>query len=164
MSDVRHQVFVSSTFRDLVAARRAVAHALQSMNCIPAGMELFPASNDEQFEFIKRVIDESDYYVVIVAGRYGSTDEAGISYTEKEFDYAVQKGLPVLAFVHGDPDAIAFGLSDIEPAARERLERFRLKVCSGRLAKMWTSDAELASAVVLAVMTAKQTHPSPGWA
>ena len=52
-------------------------------------MELFPATDDEQFEFIKRIIDDCDYYVVIVAGKYGSMTAEGISFTEKEFDYAV---------------------------------------------------------------------------
>src|SRR5262245_11954771 len=113
------------------------------MDCIPAGMELFPASDDEQFQFIKRVIDESDYYVVIVAGRYGSTDEEGISYTEREFDYAVERGIPILAFVHADPDIIPVGQSDITPGARASLESFRNRVLSNRVVKMWTSDAEL---------------------
>jgi hypothetical protein len=163
VATVRYQVFVSSTFRDLVSARRAVAQALQTMDCIPAGMELFPASNDEQFGVIKRAIDESDYYVVIVAGRYGSTDEAGISYTEREFDYAVEKGIPILAFVHANPDAISVGLSDIAPESRASLERFRNKVMAGRLVKMWANENELGANVVLAVMAARQTHPSPGW-
>jgi Domain of unknown function (DUF4062) len=85
-SEIRHQVFVSSTFRDLEAERGAVYRAIRGLNCIPAGMELFPASNDEQFKFIKRVIDDCDYYVVIVAGRYGSVTTDGVSFTEMEFD------------------------------------------------------------------------------
>lgn len=62
-------------------------------------MELFPASDDAQWELIKRVIEESDYYIVIVAGRYGSLSPEGISYTEMEYDYAVAKGIPVLGFI-----------------------------------------------------------------
>jgi hypothetical protein len=65
-------------------------------------MELFPASDDAQWELIKRVIEESDYYVVIVSGRYGSLGPEGISYTEMEYDYAVAKGIPVLGFVRHD--------------------------------------------------------------
>ena len=88
----RFQVFVSSTFTDLVDERRAVIQALLELNCIPAGMELFPASSDEQWTVIQRVIDDCDYYLVIVAGRYGSIDAGGINYTEKEYDYAVASG------------------------------------------------------------------------
>lgn len=43
----REQVFISSTFKDLVEERRAVIQTLLEADCIPAGMELFPASDDE---------------------------------------------------------------------------------------------------------------------
>jgi hypothetical protein len=106
VSEVRFQVFVSSTFLDLREERAEVAQAIQELGHIPAGMELFPASNEEHLTFIKRVIDESDYYIVIVAGRYGSMTAEGISYTEKEFDYATECGVPTLAFLHDDVGSI----------------------------------------------------------
>jgi hypothetical protein len=59
--DKRYQVFVSSTYADLKEERQRVIQALMEMDCIPAGMELFPAADQEQFEFIKRVIDDCDY-------------------------------------------------------------------------------------------------------
>lgn len=90
--DRRYQVFISSTYMDLVDERREVIQALLEMDCLPAGMEMFPAANDDQWTLIQQVIDESDYYVVIVGGRYGSVAPDGISYTEKEYDYAVSTG------------------------------------------------------------------------
>ena len=84
----RYQVFVSSTYADLKQERQHVIQALMEMDCIPAGMELFPAADEEQWEFIKRIIDDCDYYLLIIGGRYGSTTPEGISYTEKEYDYA----------------------------------------------------------------------------
>ncbi|MCR9883896.1 DUF4062 domain-containing protein, partial [Vibrio alginolyticus] len=68
----RYQVFVSSTFADLQEERQQVIQALMEMDCIPAGMELFPATDEEQWEFIKRIIDDCDYYLLIIGGRYGS--------------------------------------------------------------------------------------------
>ena len=63
-------------------------------------MELFPASDDDKWTLIKRVIDDCDYYVVVIGGRYGSIDpERGVSYTEMEFDYAVETKKPVMAFL-----------------------------------------------------------------
>src|SRR5678815_5746010 len=96
----RYQVFVSSTYADLRDERRRVIQTLMEMDCIPAGMELFPAADEEQWAFIKRVIDDCDYYILIIGGRYGSTTSEGISYTEKEYDNALEKGLKVLAFIH----------------------------------------------------------------
>ena len=86
--DKRYQVFVSSTYADLKQERQHVIQALIEMDCIPAGMELFPAADEEQWEFIKKVIDDCDYYLLVIGGRYGSVTSEGISYTEKEFDYA----------------------------------------------------------------------------
>src|SRR5438132_13811207 len=100
MASPRFQVFVSSTFRDLKDERQAVLSAILEMNHFPAGMEIFPASDDTPWELINRIIDQSDYYVVIIGSVYGSTDEDGISYTEKEYDLARQLKKPVLAFLH----------------------------------------------------------------
>ena len=65
------------------------------MNCIPAGMELWPSDPATSWEVIRRVVDCSDYYVLIIGGIYGSTNEDGISYTEQEYDYARPCGIPI---------------------------------------------------------------------
>jgi hypothetical protein len=97
--DKKYQVFVSSTYEDLQEERKAVMEALLQMNCFPVGMEYFNAADDSQWDVITSLIDECDYYVLIVAGRYGSIDEAsGISYTQKEYEYAVKKNVPVISF------------------------------------------------------------------
>jgi hypothetical protein len=96
----RYQVFISSTFRDLQKEREAVLKAVLELNHMPAGMELFPASDDSAWQLIKDVIDSSDYYVLIIAGRYGSMDEVGIGYTEKEYQYAVSVNKPVIPLLH----------------------------------------------------------------
>jgi transketolase C-terminal domain/subunit len=54
---------------------------------------------DRGWETIKSVIDRSDYYVLILAGRYGSVYRRGKSWTEKEYEYAVLRNIPVLAFI-----------------------------------------------------------------
>src|SRR6266849_6800645 len=117
--DKRYQVFVSSTYADLKEERQKVIQAVIGMNCIPAGMELFPAADEEQFNFIKRIIDDCDYYLLIIGGRYGSVDGEGVSYTEKEYDYALGRGLKVIAFVHSDPTSLGDGKVDTDP---ERLQ------------------------------------------
>lgn len=102
----KYQVFISSTYEDLKEARRKVQDAILSMYHFPVGMELFSAADEEQWEIIKETIDSTDYYVLILGQRYGSVmkdgEDIGISYTEKEFRYAVQKGIPVLAFIIDD--------------------------------------------------------------
>ena len=102
--------------------------ALLELDCFPAGMELFPASDDERWELITNVIDDSDFYVVIIGGRYGSVDTEGISYTEREYDYAVEAKKPILGFLHRDPGEIAQKYTENDPNLRNRLEVFRTKV------------------------------------
>ncbi|MVT49847.1 DUF4062 domain-containing protein [Bradyrhizobium yuanmingense] len=130
--DKRYQVFVSSTFADLKEERQAVMQALLSLDHFPAGMELFPASDEDQWALIRGVIDDSDYYVLVVGGRYGSTTAEGISYTEMEFDYARSHKKPILAFVHQNPDQIPAGKTDLSDAAQAKLKAFRTKVETGR--------------------------------
>lgn len=125
----REQVFISSTFKDLVDERRAVIQNLLEADCIPSGMELFPASDTEKLDLIKGVIDLCDYYVVIVGWRYGSVDaERQLSYTEMEFDYAVKSKKPVMGFLHGDPGKLIGDKLDLDPDLREKLNGFRAKV------------------------------------
>jgi len=64
MADKKYQVFVSSTYSDLIEERRKSLDILLMADCIPAGMEAFVATDNEQFEVIKRVIDLCDYYVL----------------------------------------------------------------------------------------------------
>src|SRR4030081_987382 len=147
--DKRYQVFISSTYADLKEERRTFLKTVIELDCIPAGMELFPAADEEQLLFIKRVIDDCDYYLLIIGGRYGSVDETGVSYMEQEYDYAVSRGLRVIALLHENPGEIPFAKSEPEPAARERLQKFRHKVSKERLVKFWKNASELPSLVAL---------------
>lgn len=161
--DKRYQVFVSSTYADLKEERQHVIQALMEMDCIPAGMELFPAADEEQWEFIKKVIDDCDYYLLVIGGRYGSTTDDGISYTEKEFDYAVEQGLKVVALIHGAPDDIPFGKSEKDPELREKLLAFKDKVMIGRLVKFWKAASELPGLVALSLTKTIKMYPAVGW-
>jgi hypothetical protein len=161
--DKRYQVFVSSTYADLKEERDRVFQTLMEMDCIPAGMELFPAMDEEQFEFIKRVIDDCDYYILIIGGRYGSVTPEGISYTEKEYDYAIERGLKVLAFIHEKPEDIPVGKSESDPQLRSRLVAFREKVSKGRLVKFWKIAEELPGLVSTSLNKTIKTYPAIGW-
>lgn len=161
--DKRYQVFVSSTFADLKEERQAIMQALLSLDHFPAGMELFPATNEDQWTLIKGVIDDSDYYVIVIGGRYGSTTDEGVSFTEKEFDYAIEKKKPVLAFVHAKPEEIAAGKTDQNDSLRERLALFKAKIMKNRLVKLWSSTMELQSAVLQSIVTETKRNPQEGW-
>ena len=120
--DKKYQVFVSSTYEDLQEERKKVMEALLQMNCFPVGMEYFNASDDSQWEVIKSLIRECDYYVLIVAGRYGSIEEeSGKSYTQKEFEYAIEQGVPVISFVHQCPKSLPGTKIEQDPILPEKI-------------------------------------------
>lgn len=163
--DKRYQVFISSTFQDLEGARQEVSQALLRADCFPAGMELFPAADEEQFEFIKQVIDQSDYYIVISAGRYGSIHpEKGISYTELEYDYAISVGKPVIRLLHKDPfNKLRGELIEETDEGRKKLRAFREKLSKSRMARFWEDPRELGAEVVYGIMDARKRKPATGW-
>lgn len=152
---VKYQVFVSSTYEDLKDERKEVSQAILEVNCIPAGMELFPAASKDQWSIIKHVIDESDIYLVVVAGRYGSvgTDDEGnrVSYTEMEFDYAKKIGKPIIALLHRNPENLPRSKCEKSQRQSKKLEKFRNKVSAGRLIQKWDNKDNLKSTVMQAL-------------
>ncbi len=96
----KFSVFISSTYEDLKNERQALMGVALENNFIPVGMEQFHAAPANQWDVITKMIDECDFYLLVIGGRYGSIDtESGISYTEKEYNYAKNKGLPVLVLI-----------------------------------------------------------------
>ena len=146
----RYQVFVSSTFSDLHQERQAVLWELLKLRHIPAGMESFPATDDRGWQIIQRTIDDSDFYVLLVAGRYGSIDPTtGLSWTEREYDYARTKGIPILAFVR-DSSAITADKFDTGRLG-ESLSIFRQKVSLAHLHATWAASQDLVLRVVQSI-------------
>jgi len=159
--DKRYQVFVSSTYEDLKDERREVIQALLELDCFPAGMELFQAADEDQWTVIKSVIDDCDYYVVIIGGRYGSTDLEGVSFTEKEYRYALEQGKPVMAFIQS-PGVILVDKTDKDAELAKRLEDFRALV-KQKMCRFWSTPSELGASVSRSVTQMVKTHPAGGW-
>ncbi|MCJ1960188.1 DUF4062 domain-containing protein [Novosphingobium mangrovi (ex Hu et al. 2023)] len=163
MSDKKYQVFISSTYADLKEERQILTRAILDMGHIPAGMEMFPASDVEQLGYIKQVIDECDYYVLILGARYGSLDPDGVSFTEREFEYAVATKKTVLVFVHGKMDEIPRGKTDKDEVKYRKLLDFKEKAMTDRLVKIWDTPEKLGSEAILALTKAFKSHPQVGW-
>lgn len=163
MSQKKYQIFLSSTYEDLKDERRAVEEVIVRAGDLPVGMEAFPAADDEQFEFIKTIIDRCDYYVLIIAGRYGSLSRDGLSFTEKEYRHAVEKGVPVLVLLRDGRDKISADKVEADSIGRERLEAFISLVSRDRIRKTWNTIDGLKLAVREAIDHAKATKPRPGW-
>ncbi|TQM89912.1 DUF4062 domain-containing protein [Roseinatronobacter monicus] len=156
-------VFVSSTYSDLIDERKKVSEAVAKAGFVAEGMEIFPASSQKQMDFIERVIDRCDYYILIVAGRYGSVSEDGLSYTEKEFRYAKSKGIPVLAFLRGKVDELPKAKTESDAENQLKLDKLVTDLKSNALVDFWLNPDELSTKALAALAQARISHEGVGW-
>lgn len=161
----KFQFFVSSTYEDLKEERDVAIHAILTMNQFPIGMEMFSAADDDQWQIIKEAIDSSDYYILIIGNKYGSIEEAtGISYTEKEFDYAVSQGIPVLSFIVDKAVSMTTDKIENDLTKSQKLTAFKEKVkSSGRYVKFWKNKDNLESLISQSISKAVTRGKRPGW-
>lgn len=157
----KYQIFVSSTFEDLREERDRVIQGILEMGHIPVGMEMFSAGDDEQWQIIARHIEESDYYVIMVAHRYGSMI-GDLSYTRKEYEYAVKCGVPILGFVI-DPGA-SWPVDQVEDDKKKHalLEEFK-QLVRMKPVGFWSTADDLYGQSSVALMKAFISKPRTGW-
>lgn len=168
MSDAIHsaprkfQIFISSTYTDLIEERPAVTEVILSMGHIPVGMELFAASNEDQWSYIKKRILEVDYYLVIIAERYGSEAPDGLSYTEMEYRFATDHGVPLAALLLHSAARAQWPSGKIDFEKRKKVDDFRA-LCQQRLVDYWSDAGTLTTKTMLALNNLVSTYPRRGW-
>lgn len=159
----KYQIFISSTYLDLREAREKVTKVILDLYELPVGMEMFSADDDEQWKIITDAIDVSDYYILILGHRYGSLTNKGISYTEKEFNYAKSKGIPILTFVRErDVPTIPFERED-NPDSIKKLAKFIEKATKNRMGNFWKDISELEKQIAVALPKSFARHGGIGW-
>jgi uncharacterized Fe-S cluster-containing protein len=170
---IKYQVFLSSTYTDLIQERKDVVETILKLYHFPIGMEMFSADNREQWKVIEATIDTSDIYVLIIGHRFGSlTKRKRISYTQQEFEYAKKRSkdgkLQVLCFIRDPNYPISEDKLDSEPELRDKLKSFRKVVQnSGLTVDFWSSSDELSKKVGISLSKCIQrlslSGPSFGW-
>ncbi|WP_285317435.1 DUF4062 domain-containing protein [Stenotrophomonas maltophilia group sp. Smal35] len=165
--DRRLQVFVSSTYTDLIAERQAAVGAILKAGHIPAGMELFTAGDQGQMDIIRQWIDESDVYMLILGGRYGSIEPtSGRSYTELEFDYAVSQNKPLFAVVMRphvlEARVKMHGLAVAETDNKALLTAFEQKVLSN-VSSFFEDEKDIKLAVFETLPVLQSKRDMVGW-
>lgn len=158
------QIFVSSTYEDLKNERKKVQETLINNNCLPRGMELFNASDKSQWKIITDVIDDCDYFVLIIGGKYGSIDESvNKSYTQKEFEYAKKKKIPIIAFIRKNIDSLQAIKVERDKERIKMLSDFINEVKKNRMVNFCDSEADLALSLYKSIEEAKIKLPRIGF-
>lgn len=163
----KYQIFVSSTFSDLKKERQASVEAILTAGHIPAGMELFSAGSESQLETIKRWINDSDIYMLLLGGRYGSIEpKSGLSYTEVEYKYATDMAKPYFALIMSDDllkEKVKLeGQEMIELDNRDKFKAFKELVLS-RMAKFFNNTGDLQFSILQAILHLQDIHSLTGW-
>jgi len=160
----RYQVFISSTFRNLKEERDGVVQALLRADYIPVGMEMFGAASVTPWELIIKTIDTSDFYILLIGFQYGSimtgTDK---SFTECEYEYARNNGIPILPFIQDRDAPVPDSKRDKEVKKRKKLEDFIKYVEAQLTCAYWTNSYDLPGSITAALTKAKEAEKRPGW-
>lgn len=167
MKSKKLQVFVSSTYKDLLDERQIAVLSILSSGHIPAGMELFTAGDESQWNVIKRWIEESDVFLLILGGRYGAIEpNSGKSYTQLEYEYALNLKIPHFAVVIRD-DALEekvkmFGSSVIETENTNAFKEFKKLVLS-KMVKFFSDQKDIKLAVYETMAEFSSRKELVGW-
>jgi len=161
------QIFISSTYTDLIYERQAAIEAILKSGHIPAGMELFTAGDRSQWEVIQRWIMDADIYMLILGGRYGSIEPvSGTSYTELEYDFAVSCGKPYFAVVIDEKTladrAKLRGPDVTEKDHPDKLKAFRTKVLS-KISSFFSDPKDVKLTVLETVPQLASEYKLSGW-
>jgi len=151
----KYRVFISSTYRDLAELRQELRELLTGTEFEPVGMESFLGAGISLPKYLEELIDDCNFYVVIVAGCYGTVpDGSKVSYTEMEYDYAARsRGLPILAFIED-------GRRDYP----DNLINFKSKIAGGDVTPtFWSDPAKLPGLVLKVLNMNRERNRRPCW-
>lgn len=163
----KYQVFVSSTYSDLIIERQSSVQAILRAGHIPAGMELFSAGNKSQLDTIKKWIEESDIYMLILGGRYGTIEpDSNLSYTEVEYKYALELGKPLFALIIDDSmmnDKVQReGMNVLELENQDKFKAFKNFVLS-KVCRFCNNDSEIKLAILESIIDIQNQFELIGW-
>lgn len=138
-------IFVSSTYKDLVSYRAEVEKQLVGLEQAVKGMEYFGSSSETPLNVCRNKLSECQLMILLLGVSYGSIEPlSGKSYTELEYEYAEQLGIPVLAYEAdlSSPNT-SIPLDSIDYENKARLDLFKSLVEQKHLISRFTSIDDL---------------------
>jgi hypothetical protein len=141
--------------------------AILASGHIPAAMEQFSPGYETAWEKIRRWIDESDAFIRILGGRYGSIEpESSKSYVQLEYEYAQQQQKPYFALVvsdkHHDERVRMYGLEVDERTHQDRHKEFRALV-EAKHCRLWSDKKDIQAAIFQKLPEWAQREDLYGW-
>jgi Domain of unknown function (DUF4062) len=161
------QIFLSSTYEDLIDHRLTAMEAVLAAGHIPAAMEQFSPGDETAWEKIRTWIDGSDAFILILGGRYGSIEtKSGKSYIQLEYEYAIDKKKPFFALVvsekHHNERVQKFTLKVDERDNPEKYKKFR-SIVTEKLCRIWNDQKDIESAIFQKLPEWAEREDMVGW-
>ena len=142
------RAFISSTAKDLAEYREAVHEVIRGLDDYEAvRMEDFGPRAAAAEEFCRKKVAECDLLIGIVGLLYGSSPtDSDLSFTEIEYDQAVEKNVPCLMFMAPDNFPLSGDLRESDELW-EKQQAFRKRVRSEQITDDFGSPDDLKSRV-----------------
>jgi Domain of unknown function (DUF4062) len=153
-----HKIYISSTYKDLIAYRESVYNALHRLRQDVVAMEDYGADDDRPLDKCLADVAACDLYVGIFAWRYGYIPEKDNpdqrSITELEYRAAIDQGKPTLIFLL-DPSAPWPSIFDDHhgPDNGLRIDALRTTLGKDKTVSFFQDAKDLATKVVTDVST-----------
>lgn len=153
MSHPRPRVFVSSIIDGFGPFRSAARAAIEAVEGEPLlANEDLPSLNASSRNACLDLVDSSDYLLSVVATRGGWTTPFGKLVVEEEYERAVQRKIPVLAFIQS-------GTQDADSA---RFSSLISDYTAGRFRRAFESPDDLRSEIERALRPLLSNQPRVG--
>ena len=157
-------VFISSTTRDLEKHRQVSRDAVWRANLFPLMMERDFATIEDPIEYSLNLVRDAEIYVGIFALRYGYVPDDpernpdGLSITELEYRFAMQRDIPVLIFIMADDHQIEAGNIETDSAKMLKLNRLKEELRAKHVVGFYRSAEDLSNQVFQALQSHKIQH------
>jgi|GEM_PF-967825 len=163
------RIFVSSSFEDLKKHRDAAIRVLRQLGHEVVAMEEMVAGVAAPLSKVNEMVDRSEAYVGLFAWRYGYipplSPDAETSITHHEYLRAVQRKLPVMAFLLDEqyswPPQFIDGFDPARPGGlpnTSKIRALRQELQQERVVSWFTTPADLEARVATAVTMAGLTR------
>lgn len=138
-------VFISSTYEDLIPYREEVQRVIVRLEQIVKGMEYFGSSPEKPLDRCLNQVRESKVFIGIIGMRYGSLEESsGLSYSELEYEEAVNANIPILIYIMDENHPIPSKYVDKGTSA-DRLATFKSRLRKRHMVSTFTSPTDLSN-------------------
>ena len=156
------KTFLSSTYQDLAAHRKAAVEALERLGQQAGRMEVFGARPEEPLTACLAEIDDSDLFVGIYAHRYGFVPPGSTtSITEAELDHAAKSNKPIFCFVVNDDHPWPPKMIE-EGDGKQRLKALKDGIGAGLVRDVFTTPEDLAVKLATSVGRYLSQKAPPG--